>query len=291
MGWRIVVIKSKAKLDYKMDYLVVRTEEKTSRIHLSEISVLIIESTAVSLTAYLLVELSKKKVKVIFCDERCNPNSELCCLHGSYDTSRKVRQQINWDGETKKIVWSEIVKCKIKGQLSNVKEHYIEEREMLQGYLEAVEPGDVTNREGHAAKVYFNTLFGKDFSRGDDNITNSALNYGYGILLSAFNREISASGYLTQLGIFHSNTFNQFNLSCDFMEPFRPFVDRLVLKLDLTKLDHNEKMKIVDILNQKITINEQNHYIINAIHIYTMSVLEALEENDVSKIKNPSYEL
>lgn len=129
------------------------------------------------------------------------------------------------------------------------------------------------------------------FSRSDDNVINAALNYGYSILLSAFNREISMCGYLTQIGIFHDNMFNSFNLSCDFMEPFRPFVDRLVLKLNLDKFEHEEKIKIVNVLNETIKINGQNQYIANAIHIYTLSLFDALLENDVSKIKNPAYEL
>lgn len=291
MGWRIVVIKNKSKLDYKMDYLVVRTEEKTIRVHIDEISILLVESTSVSLTAYLLAELSKKKVKVIFCDEKCNPISELCSLYGSHDTSRKVREQIKWNEETKKIVWAEIVRTKIIGQLSNLKIECENERRLLNEYIKETLPGDITNREGHAAKVYFNALFGMDFSRSDDNLINAALNYGYSILLSAFNREIIMCGYLTQIGIFHNNMFNNFNLSCDFMEPFRPFVDRLVLKLNLEKFEHEEKIKIVNVLNETIKINGQNQYISNAIHIYTLSVFDALLENDVSKIKNPTYEL
>ena len=158
MSWRIVAIKSKAKLDYKMDYLVVRTEEKVSRIHMSEIAILVIESTAVSLTSYLLTELSKKKVKVIFCDEKSSPISEMCNLHGSYDTSRKIRNQILWSEETKKLVWAEIVRAKIKGQLSNLKDDHFNEIQLLKSYLEEITPGDATNREGHSAKVYFNVL-------------------------------------------------------------------------------------------------------------------------------------
>ncbi|MBQ8146280.1 MAG: type II CRISPR-associated endonuclease Cas1 [Clostridia bacterium] len=291
MSWRIVAIKSKSKLDYKMDYLVVRNEEKVTRVHISEIAILLIESTSVSMTSYLLVELAKKKVKVIFCDEKSNPISELCGLYGSYDTSRKIKNQISWNEETKKLVWAEIVRAKIKGQISNLNESHQKERAMLEAYAEEVLPGDVTNREGHSAKVYFNALMGKSFSRSDDSVVNSALNYGYGIVLSAFNREIVSYGYITQLGIFHRNTFNAFNLSCDLMEPFRPIVDKEVLKLELTKFEHEEKMQVLNILNEKILINEQSHYLLNAIHIYTMSVIEALEENDTSKIKNPNYEL
>ena len=227
---------------------------------------------------------------MIFCDEKGNPAAEMFNLYGSHDTSRKIRDQIQWNAEIKKIVWAEIVRSKIRGQLSNLPETYTDARNLLQTYITEIQPGDPTNREAHAAKVYFNALFGMDFSRSDDHLINAALNYGYGILLSAFNREIVSCGYLTTLGIFHDNMFNHFNLSCDFMEPFRPFVDRLVCKLQFTKFDHEEKLQMVDILNQNICVHNQNHFMNNAIRIYTLSVLEALNTNDVSVIQNPAYE-
>ena len=89
MSWRTVVISKNAKLDYQMGYLVVRGQD-TKKIYLNEIGILIIESTAVSLTAYLLSELVKKKIKVIFCDEKRNPSSELLPYYGSHDTSIKI---------------------------------------------------------------------------------------------------------------------------------------------------------------------------------------------------------
>ena len=82
---------------------------------------------------------------------------------------------------------------------------------LLDSYLQEIKWNDETNREGHAAKVYFNALFGLDFTRTTDCPVNSALNYGYSIILSAFTREITANGYITQLGLFHDNMFNQFN--------------------------------------------------------------------------------
>ena len=103
-----------------MEYLVVRTEEATSRIHLSEIAVLLIESTAVSLTAYLLAELCRHKIKVIVCDEKCDPCAELVRFYGSHDCPRKVREQMRWGEELKKLVWADIVRTKIAGQLSNL---------------------------------------------------------------------------------------------------------------------------------------------------------------------------
>ena len=93
MSWRTVVISSSAKLDYQMGYLIVRNQDVV-KIHISEISILMIETTSVSLTAALLCELTKKKIKVIFCDEKRNPSSELVPYYGSHDTSMKVRKQI-----------------------------------------------------------------------------------------------------------------------------------------------------------------------------------------------------
>ena len=117
MSWRVVAVSSNAKLDYKMDYLVVRTVNDLKRIHLSEISVLLIESTAVSLTAYLLCELSKRKIDVIFCDEKRLPIGSFIPYYGSHDTSLKFRKQIKWIDEIKGFVWAEIVRAKIRGQI------------------------------------------------------------------------------------------------------------------------------------------------------------------------------
>lgn len=124
----------------------------------------------------MIAELTKKKVKVIFCDEKCNPISELCGIYGSYDTSQKIKTQISWKEETKKLVWAEIVRAKIKGQLSNLGDDCEREKILLSNYIKEIEPGDTTNREGHSAKVYFNALFGKGFSRSDNSIVNVALN-------------------------------------------------------------------------------------------------------------------
>lgn len=92
MSWRTVVVTQNAKLDYQLGYLVIRGQD-THKIHLNEIAVLIIESTSVSLTTYLLNELSKNKVKVIFCDEKRNPFCELLPYYGSHDTSQKYESK------------------------------------------------------------------------------------------------------------------------------------------------------------------------------------------------------
>jgi len=116
VSWRTVVITKTAKLDYSMGYMVVRDVESTAKIHISEISVLVVESTAVSVTAALLNELINKKVKVMFCDDKHNPSFELTPYYGSHDCSLKLKRQISWNKTVKQFVWTQIVVEKIKNQ-------------------------------------------------------------------------------------------------------------------------------------------------------------------------------
>lgn len=290
MSWRVVVISKRAKLDYQMGYMVVRNEEIT-KIHLGEIATVIVESTAVSLTTSLLAELTKKKIKVIFCDEKRNPSSELIGYYGSHDTSNKIRKQIQWSKNTKETVWTEIVTEKIRKQKELLEYLGKDEAELLETYLQEIHLNDETNREGHAAKVYFNALFGLDFTRTADTLTNAALNYGYSIILSTFTREIVANGYITQLGLFHDNMFNQFNLASDLMEPFRVMIDQKVVSMDLEQFEHQEKLQLVNLLNHEVFIDGKVQYVNNAIKIYCKSVFDALNENDSSLIRFYRLEL
>lgn len=290
MSWRIVVISKRAKLDLQLGKMVVRSDEVT-KIVLSEISTIMIESTAVSITASLIAELAKRKIKVIFCDEKRNPSCELVNYYGSHDTSNKVRKQIIWKQQTKEAVWTEIVTEKIRKQKELLELLGRKESALLSDYLKEIVWNDGTNREGHAAKVYFNALFGLDFTRTEDSLINAALNYGYSILMSAFAREIVASGYLTQIGIFHDNMFNQFNLASDLMEPFRILVDREVLMMPLEAFEHQEKMRLVDILNHEVWIDGKLRYVNNAIKIYCKSVFDALNGEDSALIRFYRIEL
>lgn len=286
MSWRVVVISKRSKLDYKMGSLVVRSEDDEKRIFLDEISVLMCETTAISITAYLLAELTARKIKVIFCDNQHNPASELIPMYGSYVSSGRIRDQIAWSAETKARVWQEITKLKITNQAVVLqKARQDDKAKQLREYATQVSLGDKTNREGHAAKVYFNALFGLDFYRDSNDIRNAILNYGYTILLSCFNREIAASGYLTQLGLWHDNAENPFNLGSDLMEPFRPIIDWFAYEHSyFTVFEKDEKLQVLNLLNSKVRIENTAQYLNNAIGIYARSIFNALTENDVSKI-------
>ena len=267
-----------------MGYLVVRRED-VKKIFLDEISILIIENTAVSLTAALLSAMTKKKIKVIFFDEKRNPSSELVPYSGSHNSSLKIRNQIRWNNSIKEEVWTVIVSDKIRKQAEYLQELNMPQAELLLSYLKDLREGDSTNREGHAAKVYFNALFGLEFTRSEECAINAALNYGYSIILSAFNREIVKNGYITQLGLFHDNMFNPFNLASDLMEPFRVIIDRIVVEIKPDAFEHEEKMQVVDVLTKYVRIAGRKETVLNAIKIYTKSVFDALEDQDISIIR------
>lgn len=285
MSWRTVVISSRCKLDTKMGYLVVRGEE-TRRIFLDEIAILLIENPAVALTGCLLEALVERKVRVIFCDARRSPMAELAPHHGSHDSSRKLRWQLAWEDSAKGSVWGAIVAEKIAQQAAFLAERgKQDEALLLRSYIPQIEFQDATNREGHAAKVYFNALFGMDFTRHTGGAVNAALDYGYSLLLAAFNREITACGYLTQLGLHHDNVFNPFNLSSDLMEPFRVLVDRQVASLNFDEFDKNIRLALLDVLHEEITIRGSTQTLLNSIGVYVRGVFDALNEGDLTRME------
>ena len=293
MGWRTVVISSRSKLSLKANMLVIREGDKTLRLFLEELSALIIENTGVALTAALLETLWQRNVVVIFCDCKHNPGAQLIPFYGMGENSQRIRIQLNWNPITADAVWVAIVKEKIlkQAQLLRIFKH--PEYEHLLELREDVIAHDSHNREGNAARIYFQSIFGSEFLRSERCVYNGALDYGYAILLSAFNREIAAAGYLTQIGIHHCNGVNQFNLACDFMEPFRPLVDRLVATIlfsDPETITPDEKHQIVRVLDKEVKINGQHSRVIDAISIYTHSVFNALEHDNPALIKFYEYE-
>ncbi|WP_413485359.1 type II CRISPR-associated endonuclease Cas1 [Brochothrix thermosphacta] len=285
MSWRTVVITKHVKLSYKNGYLIVRGEQE-QMIHLSEIHTLLIDTTRAVLTAYLISELMKQKIKVIFCYEKRQPESEIVPYYGAHNTSKKIKAQLAWSISAQQEIWTAIIAKKIQQQQRLLNKLGLPAAQKLKKYLADLQLYDVTNREGHAAKVYFNALFGKDFVRESDDTINIALNYGYTILLSTFNKEIVSQGYLTQIGLKHTNQFNYFNLSSDLMEPFRPVVDALVYNNMNDTFDTAYKLQLVNLLNEQVIIQGQKHFVTMAIHLYLKSVFKALDEGNPQLIKS-----
>lgn len=283
MSWRTVVITNRCKLTYKNNYLIIRKEDN-EMIHLSEVGIVMVDSTMVSITTYLLAELAKRKIKVILCDEERNPISEVVPMYGSHNTSKRILKQVKWDEDIKGSIWTKIVKNKIENQSKVLERCNKEQVDALLGYAEEVKHNDSSNREGHAAKVYFNSLFGKGFIRHSGCDINTALDYGYAILASTINKEVVSNGCVTQLGIKHRNEFNFFNLSYDIIEPFRALVDDLVRDNIDRKFDKEYRYDLISLLSSKVKMEGKFYYLTNAIQIYIRQVLSALDEKDPSLV-------
>lgn len=277
MSFRTVVISNQSKLNYKNRFLVVKQDNDEKYIHLSEIDTIIVDSIAVSISSYLLKELSDNKINIIFCDEKHNPFGELSSYYSSHNSSKKIQKQINWSKENKDLMWQNIIKNKIINQALMLHKIKSDKYELLLSYIEDVLASDKTNREGHAAKVYFNELFGKDFIRNDSDNINAALNYGYAILLSTVNKEVTSNGYLTQIGIHHKNEFNEFNLSCDLMEPFRIIIDNFVYFNQDRELNTQYKLDIINIFNNRYNYENKNYVLKDIIKMYVKNTLESID--------------
>lgn len=283
MGWRYVIIRSHCKLSYKNDYMMVH-KDVCHRIHLSEIHTVLIEHTDVTITAYLISKFMEFKINLIFCDEQYDPQGQVVNFYGAHDTSKKFISQIHWQEEIKNKVWTAIVEQKIRNQRQLLRYLKLDSYNELDKNLEKIKINDSTNQEAQAAKIYFKSLFGQNFTREDIIDINHALNYGYTILLGIVNREVVKQGYCTQLGVHHCGPFNYFNLSCDLMEPFRPLVDRYVFFHQEEPFDHKYKRALVQIFNEKIQLSQGEYYINNAIQKYITSIFKALDMQELKEI-------
>lgn len=283
MSFRTVVITRQSKISYKNRFLVVKQDNDEKYIHLSEIDTIIVDSISVSISAYLLKEIADAKINMIFCDEKHNPFGELSPYYSRHNSSKKIKEQIKWTNKYKDDLWMKIVKNKILNQSLMLNKIKNDKYDLLTSYIDEVVSGDKTNREGHAAKVYFNALFGKDFVRNNNDNINAALNYGYAILLSTINKEVIAAGYLTQLGIHHKNEFNEFNLSCDLMEPFRVIVDNFVYFNQERELNTNYKLDIVNILNNSYKYQNKSYTLKDIIGLFVKNTLNNINNSDEYK--------
>ena len=280
MSFRTVVITRQSKISYKNRFMVVKNESEEKLIHLSEIDTIIVDSMNVSISAYLLKELSDNKTNIIFCDDKHNPFGELSYYYSRHNSSKKINKQIAWKQKDKDELWKKIVINKITNQSLLLNKINSDNYNLLLSYVDEVKTGDKTNREGHAAKVYFNSLYGMNFTRHDADQINAALNYGYSILLSAMNKEVKINGYLTQLGIHHKNEFNQFNLSCDLMEPFRVIIDNFVYYNKNRKFDTEYKYDLVNLLNSYFNYCGKKYILKDIIKMFVKNTLESVGKED-----------
>lgn len=230
-------------------------------IPVEDIGMVLLENQQISITMPLLNALADNNAAVIVCADTMMPNAMMLNLNSNSVQGERYRCQINASEPLKKNLWKQTVESKIRNQAALL-DKLDKDGSVLKPYWQNVKSDDSDNREGTAAKIYWNALFGKEFTRlrtGDS--PNEMLNYGYTILRAAVARALMGSGLFPAFGIHHRNRYNAFPLADDIMEPYRPFVDEIVFDLyangerELTKDVKTEILKLlyVDTMFDKVS--------------------------------------
>lgn len=226
---------------------------------IEDVGVIIVENQMVHFTIPLLNALADNNVAVIFCNAQCMPNTMLMPLESNAIQQEVYRFQIEASLPTKKRIWKDIIECKIRNQAALL-DMLGRDGKVLKPYYMNVLSGDSDNREGLAAKIYWQQMYGRQFNRnrnGED--PNSLLNYGYAILRAAVARALLGSGLFPAFGLFHRNRYNAFPLADDVMEPYRPFVDYAVDQIfgysSEACLDKEAKQSLVRVLFTDVKMN------------------------------------
>jgi CRISPR-associated protein Cas1 len=234
-------------------------------IPIEDIGVVVIDNRQITFTSALMEALLENNVSIITCDSRCMPHGLMLPLEHNTTQSERFTAQIEASLPLKKQLWQQTVQAKISNQAAVLQTLRNEPAQNMRKWASDVKSGDSDNLEGRAAAFYWKTLFAdiKGFTRGkDDAPPNNLLNYGYAILRAVVARSLVASGLLPTLGIHHHNRYNAYCLADDIMEPYRPFVDKLVVEIvdskeDYQELSRNIKNKLLSIPVTDVVINGQ----------------------------------
>lgn len=225
---------------------------------IEDVAFVIVDHHSVHITIPLLNALSDNGTGVVFCNENHMPVSMLQILDSNYMQGLRFRNQLEMSKPMQKQLWQQIIVAKIRNQ-SLLLSHLGRGENLLKPYFSSVKSGDSSNREGLAAKMYWRSLFGREFIRDRyGNAPNNMLNYGYSILRVNVARSLMGAGLLPAIGIFHHNRYNAFPLADDMMEPFRPYIDEKVYELFLagkTDLDRSIKTEIVSVFYERLSFD------------------------------------
>lgn len=244
-------------------------------IPVEDIGVVVLNNKQITITLGLLEALLENNSAVITCDSSRIPVGLMLPLCGNTIQNERFRDQLNASEPLKKQLWQQTIRAKITNQAAILKQcRGVEIRNMLK-WADDVHSGDSENMEARAAVYYWTNIF-PNFKRSREGLPpNSLLNYGYSILRAIIARGLVASGMLPTIGIHHHNRYNAYCLADDIMEPYRPFVDRLVLEmfdngeLELTK---ETKIKLLSIPVIDVQIDGHQSPLMIAITLTTSSL-------------------
>lgn len=255
-----IVITSPCRLSLRNRLMVIARggdEEPVTR-PIADMGILILENQLTTITLPLINALAAENVLVAVCDDRHIPASIITPIEGNVTQAEVLRAQCDISEPLKKQAWKQIVTSKIENQQA-VLNRCGRDGSLLNAYARNVLSGDTSNREGAAARLYWNEMFFTGFTRDRDaDGLNVLLNYGYSILRAATVRALIGSGLSPAFGLFHRNRYNAYPLADDVMEPYRPFVDMEVNRLweeGIEKLNKKSKKALIDVMTCDVAMD------------------------------------
>ena len=263
--------------DNQMKILCPETKTEKGSVTVEDLGLLMLDNFQITISHQLIQRLMGNNVVIISCDAHHLPHGIMLPLHGHTEHSDRIKDQMAASEPLKKQLWKQTIECKIENQTEVLKRlgNYFEP--MLE-YQKNVKSGDMSNMEGIAAQHYWKYLISPDFLRGRfGDSPNQFFNFGYSVLRSIVARAIVETGLLPVLGIFHKNKYNPYCLADDVMEPYRPFVDFLVmdwLKVypDSEELTKEFKAYMLNIATKDIKIEKLKRPLLVAVKMTTSSL-------------------
>ncbi|MHB0756812.1 type II CRISPR-associated endonuclease Cas1 [Polaribacter sp. M15] len=292
---RTIYIGNPSYLKLKDLQLVVqepKTKEFKGIVPIEDIALLMLDNYQITISNQLLMKLQGNNVAIITCDEHHLPFGLMLPLHSHSEYSERIKYQLSASEPLKKQLWKQTVEQKIRNQESLLKINN-KVSEPLAAYKLQVKSGDTSNREGMAAQFYWKHLF-ENFNRkryGEE--PNSLLNFGYAVLRSIVARALVSSGLLPVLGIFHRNKYNAYCLADDIMEPYRPFVDKMVYNYirnnNSFDLNKDTKAHLLQIATQDVIIDGLERPLFIAVSTTTASLYKCFA-GELRQIKYPELD-
>ncbi len=263
MSFRQVFVHKGQKIKIKNHNLcIIKNNHQEVFIPLEDIFIVLIEDPNILLTTRFITTCTKNKITIVLCDEKYIPESIINGFNSNYRQQIVLHQQLKLPQVTKETLWQQLIKIKLTNQMYVLKytSNIEKDIELLTTYARDVKNNDIDNREGIAAKVFFKSIYGTEFIRFYHDGINSALNYGYKIIVSAITRELISYGVDPKFGIWHDSKTNNYNLAYDLVEIFRPIIDYYVYEnkhLIQDKLSLHIRRDLINILNTRMELNKK----------------------------------
>jgi CRISPR-associated protein Cas1 len=271
-------------------------QESVVTIPIEDIGVVILDHKQITVTQGLMEKLLENNCALITCDSNRMPVGLMLPLAGNTIQTERFSDQINASVPLKKQLWQQTVQAKIENQAYVLDKMAGGVIKNMNAWAADVKSGDPDNYEARAAVYYWANLFPniRGFSRNRDGVPpNNLLNYGYAVLRAVVARSLVASGLLPTLGIHHRNKYNAYCLADDVMEPYRPFVDRLVFEIvaeneNIDEITQPMKTRLLGIPVLDVMINGQRSPLMVAVGQTTASLYHCFS-GEIRKIKYPSF--